>query len=63
MDAMATAHEDDGLRRRKHVFTTDGTIAVRRSFDASMSLADGDGDARAAGLGPRVKRQQASSPE
>ena len=50
MDAVAAAHKYDGLRRGKHIFATNGTVAVGGALDAAMSVADGDGHANAAGL-------------
>ena len=39
VDTMATAHEDDGLWRRKHVLSADWTVAVGRALNASMCIA------------------------
>ena len=38
MDTMAAAHEDYGLWRSEHIFTTDGAIAVSGAFDATMCI-------------------------
>ena len=50
MDAVATAHEDDGLRRGEHVFTTNRTVAIGGALDAAMSITDGNRHANATGL-------------
>jgi len=33
---VSAGHEHDGFRRRKQIVTTDWTVALRVSFDASM---------------------------
>lgn len=42
VDAMTAAHEDDGLRRREHVFAADGTVTVGGTLNAAVCVADGD---------------------
>lgn len=39
MDTVPATHENDSLRRRKHVLATDGAVTVHRSFDADVLIA------------------------
>ena len=45
MDAVAAAHEDDGVGRSEHVLTTNRTVAFCALFDAAVCLSDVDADA------------------
>jgi hypothetical protein len=50
METMAASHYDNSLWGSKHVIPADGAIALGGSFDASVSILYGYGQAHTTGL-------------
>lgn len=50
VDAMATSHEDDSLRRCEHVLAAYRAVTVRRAFYTTVGLSNANGETNAARL-------------
>lgn len=50
VDAVAAAHEHDGIARREHILPANGAVAFGRVLDTAMGFLDLDGHARDAFL-------------
>lgn len=50
MYAVSTSHENDCLRRSKHVFSAYRAVTICRSLNTAMRISDGNMNADAAGL-------------
>lgn len=50
MDAMATTHHNDGLRRREHVVPADRTVTLGGPFDAAVGILNGNSQTDTASL-------------